>query len=119
VRRRHARLLGYVYAASGRRAEALRVAGTLRAQWAADAGDPGRAYSLAFALAQVHVGLGERERALDWLERGMDTGVFMLYVGIEPTFRPLQGSHASARCWGGSGWAAEASRRRRPLHGAR
>jgi hypothetical protein len=58
----------------------------LTAKWRARP-DPG----LALGLAQIHVGLGERERALEWLERGADAGAYMLYLGVDPTFRPLYG----------------------------
>ncbi|MFN2397460.1 MAG: hypothetical protein ABR543_02265 [Gemmatimonadaceae bacterium] len=33
--------------------------------------------------------MGEREQALDWLERAVETGAFILYLGIDPTFRSL------------------------------
>ncbi|HZF67534.1 MAG TPA: protein kinase [Gemmatirosa sp.] len=79
-------LLAHVHALLGRREEALRGAAALTAKWRARP-DPG----LAMGLAQIHVGLGERERALEWLERGADAGAYMLYLGIDPTFRPLHG----------------------------
>jgi predicted Zn-dependent protease len=79
-------LLAHVHALLGRREEALRGAAVLTAKWRARP-DPG----LALGLAQIHVGLGERERALEWLERGADAGAYMLYLGVDPTFRPLYG----------------------------
>ncbi|MFL5618301.1 MAG: protein kinase domain-containing protein [Gemmatimonadaceae bacterium] len=78
-------LLGYVYALSGRRTDALRILDTLTAQWRRNQGAPGHAYG----IAQVHVALGERERAIDWLEREEKVGGEILYAGIDPIFRSL------------------------------
>ena len=83
-------LLGYVYAATGRRSEALRILDTLTAHWRAQHGAPG----LAYGIAQVYVGLGAPESALRWLEREAETGDSMLYTGIDPIFRSL---HAEPR----------------------
>ena len=83
-------LLGYVYAVTGRRVEALHIVDTLSARWKGGNERSG----IAFGIAQVHAGLGEREHALDWLERGVETGAFMLYLGIDPTLRSL---HAEPR----------------------
>jgi tetratricopeptide (TPR) repeat protein len=78
--------LGYVYAVTGRRALARRVADSLAASWQEDAPDP----SLAMELAEIHVGLGEHDRALAWLERGTASGAYMLYLGLDPLLRPLR-----------------------------
>jgi TolB-like protein/Tfp pilus assembly protein PilF len=80
-------LLGYVYAVSGRRAQARHIADSLAAQWNAGGTGPGRATD----IAQIHAGLGDRERALDWLEREHEAGSLMLYMGINPAFRDLHG----------------------------
>ena len=45
-------------------------------------------------VAQVYVALGDQTRALDWLERGVGTDPYLVYLGIDPTFRPL---HAEPR----------------------
>ena len=52
------------------------------------------AWGLAYGIAQVYAGLGERDRALEWLEREAGTGDAMLYTAIEPIFRTL---HAEPR----------------------
>ena len=83
-------LLGYIHAVRGERAEALRVVDTLKALW--EKGGTGRGF--AGGIAQVYAGLGERERALHWLERGGEHPATMIYVGIDPTFRSL---HAEPR----------------------
>jgi TolB-like protein/tetratricopeptide (TPR) repeat protein len=76
--------LGYVYAATGRRAQAIQVLDTLRAAFR-DTKDVQRA----FDIAEVYAGLGERAEALTWLERAVDAHALMLYLGIEPAFRSL------------------------------
>lgn len=80
-------LLGYVYARSGRRAEALRIVDTLRAQWMVEK----RGSAIPYLAAQVLAGLGERARALYWLEQGVEQDTHMLYAytAIAPTFRLL------------------------------
>ena len=83
-------LLGHVYAVTGRRAEAEQIADALRARW--ERGD--RDTGVAYGIVQIYAGLGDRMRALDWLERGVESGAFMLYAGIDPTLRPL---HAEPR----------------------
>jgi serine/threonine-protein kinase len=83
-------LLGHVYAVTGRRAEAEQIANALRARW--NQGD--RDAGVAFGIAQIYAGLGDRMRALEWLERGVESGAFMLYAGIDPILRPL---HAEPR----------------------
>ena len=77
-------ILGYVYARSGRRVEALTIVDTLTARWQHENG------GLATAIAQVYVGLGDRRRALDWLERAVGTEMYPVYLGIDPTFRSLR-----------------------------
>jgi TolB-like protein/tRNA A-37 threonylcarbamoyl transferase component Bud32/Tfp pilus assembly protein PilF len=83
-------LLGYVYAAAGKRAPARRILDSLTAQWELRRTKIGRADD----IAQIYAGLGDRQRALDWLERSANEGSFMLYTGINPIFRTL---HAEPR----------------------
>jgi serine/threonine-protein kinase len=78
--------LGYVYALAGRRTEARRILEELESQWKPRTGGAGDVV----AIATIHAALGERSRALDWLERGTGTGAFMAYVGIDPAFRSLR-----------------------------
>jgi len=78
-------LLGYVYAASGRRAEAHRILDAVTAQWRVEHEAP----NFAYGIAQIYVGLGERERAITWLERAGTTELVMRNTGIDPIFRSL------------------------------
>ena len=54
--------LGYAYAASGNRVEAEKIVGELKLLW------PGHAHA-ALDLAAVFSGLGDKEKALYWLEK--------------------------------------------------
>ena len=82
-------LLGYIYARSGRRAQASSIVDSLQRQWReaqARPTDP----DIAVGIAQVYVGLGEEDRALDWLERSVGREMFAVYLDIDPTFRSLR-----------------------------
>ncbi len=83
--------VGYIYAVSGRKDEALEIIKWLEARWRAEQTTESRfnESGLAFAIAQVYAGLGNQEQVLDWLERGVETGSFMLYLGIDPTLHSL------------------------------
>ncbi|HKP16474.1 MAG TPA: protein kinase [Gemmatimonadaceae bacterium] len=86
-------LLGYIHAKSGRRTQALSIVDSLQRQWQETKSRPTDP-DIAIGIAQVYVGLGERERALDWLERCVGREFFAVYLGIDPTFRSL---HAEPR----------------------
>ena len=82
-------LLGYLHARSGSREQARRIADSLTAEWYEREGRQALP-DLALGIAQVHAGLDERTRALDWLERSLGTDTYLLYLGIDPTFRSLR-----------------------------
>jgi tetratricopeptide (TPR) repeat protein len=86
-------ILGYYYAKSNRRMEALKLVDTLTAKWQARNGEPGLS-DVAISIAQIYAGLGDPGRALDWLERAVGTDMYVAYLGIDPTFRSL---HAEPR----------------------
>ncbi len=76
--------LGYVQARVGRRDEARRVLQRL-ADTAKDR------YVPALAFATVHLGLGEDDRALDWLEKAYDERFNRLaYLRREAIWQPLR-----------------------------
>jgi tetratricopeptide (TPR) repeat protein len=83
-------MLGYIHARAGRRMQALSIVDSLEQRWH---GMKGRATipDVAINIARVYVGLGERELALDWLERSVGREMYALYLGVEPTFDPLRG----------------------------
>jgi len=86
-------LLGYIHARSGNRAQALAIVDSLEARWRATQDRPTDP-DLAIGIAQVYAGLGERARALDWLERSVGREMYAVYLDIDPTFRSL---HAEPR----------------------
>jgi tetratricopeptide (TPR) repeat protein len=76
--------LAYVDAATGRRAEALAVLEQLtrRAE---------RAYVSPVRLAQIHLGLGDEARALDWLARGLERrAAEAVWLGVHPVYQALR-----------------------------
>ena len=86
-------LLGYVYAKSGRREQALKLVDTLTARWRERNGELGVS-DVATGIAQIYAGLGDSGRALEWLERAIGTDMYVGYLAIDPTFRSL---HAEPR----------------------
>jgi tetratricopeptide (TPR) repeat protein len=80
-------LLGYAHGIRGNRSEALRNVDTLMGRWKARGGESGAATG----IAAIYAALGETESALEWLERGLEGGDFMLYTGIDPALKSLRG----------------------------
>ena len=72
--------LGYVYAVTGKRIEALSIAKDLEEKYA-------RRESNGMYVAAVYAGLGEKDKAFDWLERGFqakgDLGVIRGQIPFE------------------------------------
>jgi serine/threonine-protein kinase len=76
--------LGNVRARLGQRDEARKILQQL-------AEDAKHRYTPALAFAMVHVGLGENDRALDWLEKAYEERFNRLaYLRREPTWDPLR-----------------------------
>ena len=80
--------LGYIYARTGRRKQALQVLDTLATELR-NAKDKISIVNRSQDIAIVHVGLGHRDEAMTWLERAASERVEMLYLGIDPLFRSL------------------------------
>jgi adenylate cyclase len=77
-------LLGYAHAVAGREAEARRILAELRTR--RDAGE----YVAPTAFATIHIGLGEKDRALDWLERHEADRGARIFLKVDPIFDPLR-----------------------------
>jgi serine/threonine-protein kinase len=76
--------LGYIYAIAGRRADAERILAGLNER-------SRREYVPSYSRAFIHVGLGENEQALTWLERGYDQRDFGLRdMKVDPALDPLR-----------------------------
>ena len=79
--------LGYVYAVSGKRAEALELLEALKPEGATNGESR---INNSRSIAEIYAGLGEREQALTWLERRVDHGQGF-YLAIHPGLRSLHG----------------------------
>jgi len=76
--------LGYAYAKSGRREDALRVLDELQRS-------PGQRRASAFHLALVNIGLGENDRAIELLENAYNEHAERLvWIRADPRFDPLR-----------------------------
>jgi DNA-binding winged helix-turn-helix (wHTH) protein/TolB-like protein/Flp pilus assembly protein TadD len=72
--------LGYTYALSGRRAEAIKLVKELE-------GLSKRRYVSPFYVARIYAGLGEKDRMFQWLNKGYeDRSDHLLVLGVDPTF---------------------------------
>src|SRR4051794_26389493 len=77
-------LRGYLFAKLGRTDEALQVLNTLETI----AHDR---YVPPYAMAQIHLGLGRWDDALDWLERAYEArDVHLILVPVDPKWNPLR-----------------------------
>ncbi|HJU42890.1 MAG TPA: protein kinase [Vicinamibacterales bacterium] len=77
--------LGYVYARAGRSNDAQKVIRELTERSA-------REYVTPYALAVVHAGLGQNDRALEWLQRaGEERSPRLVFLSVEPMFDGLRG----------------------------
>ncbi len=78
-------VLGYTLALSGQRAKA----GELLDELVAEAK---RGYVSPVVFALLHTGLGERDRALDWIERAFEERRgWLVYLRVNAVFDPLRG----------------------------
>jgi eukaryotic-like serine/threonine-protein kinase len=74
-------IAGFVYARAGRRDRALAAARALES----------RSYVPAEGLTAIYAGLGDIEKALTWLERGVDTrAVSLCFLAREPMYDALR-----------------------------
>ena len=45
---------------------------------------------LPYGLALLYVTLGDHERAIDWIEQGLDSGGGPWFLAVNPSFEPLR-----------------------------
>ncbi|MDQ5846165.1 MAG: tetratricopeptide repeat protein, partial [Acidobacteriota bacterium] len=77
-------VLAYAYATSGRKAEATKIANELAAIGK-------QQYVSPFDLAILYTGLGEKERAIEQLNKAFeDRAGWIMYLKVEPLFDPLR-----------------------------
>jgi DNA-binding winged helix-turn-helix (wHTH) protein/TolB-like protein/Tfp pilus assembly protein PilF len=76
--------LGHAYAASGERAKAREIINKLKQQ-------SKRRYISPFDIAIIYVGLGEKARAFEWLERAYDDrSLWMVFLNVDPRLENLR-----------------------------
>ena len=76
--------LGYAYARAGNRNEALRILHQLKVI-------SGKKYVASHDVAAIYVGLGEKSKAIAWLNKGYDEHSYtVLQLGVEPEFDSLR-----------------------------
>jgi hypothetical protein len=74
---------GIVYAAQGKRAEALQVIKELEDM-------SGASLSEAHWIAKTYAALNEKEMAFSWLDRGLATGAIGVFYKDEPVWDPIR-----------------------------
>jgi TolB-like protein/Tfp pilus assembly protein PilF len=76
--------LGHAYAVSGRRDEALKILGELKLL-------AKRQYVSPYGMAILHVGLGEKDQAFEWLEKSRaERERWMVTLKVAPVLDPLR-----------------------------
>jgi len=75
--------LGYVEARAGNPVAARQARKELMALW-------GKGLAVASDLALIHVGLGETDEALHWLEKADEERASLNELGVDPRFDPLR-----------------------------
>jgi TolB-like protein/Flp pilus assembly protein TadD len=79
--------LAYAYALRGEREKALQLLGQLEDSERRN----GRVF--AYAVAMVHLRLGQTEQAIDWLERSyLDKELPIFFIKVNPQLEPLRGN---------------------------
>jgi tetratricopeptide (TPR) repeat protein len=77
-------MLGHVYGRAGRRADAERIVSSLVDQYRRGRGQ-------AYAVALVHAGLGDRDRAFDWLDKAFeDRSEYVITLQVDAMLDPLR-----------------------------
>jgi tetratricopeptide (TPR) repeat protein len=74
---------GMIYAAQGKRAEALQVIKDLK-------GISGASLSQAHLISKIYATLNEKEMALSWLERGLATGAIGVFYKDDPVWDAIR-----------------------------
>lgn len=75
---------GYLYGLSGRKEESLRVLSQLEEM-------SSEMYVPENGRAVIYVGLGNNEKAIEWLQKAYEQRCFLTWLKVEPIFDPLHG----------------------------
>jgi len=75
----------YIHAKAGERDRAIEILSELERPL-------GQAEALSVQIAQVYVGLDDKEQTLAWLEKACDaSSVWLIWLVVDPAFNPLRG----------------------------
>lgn len=74
---------GYVYAVSGKRDKAKRVLGQLDEL-------SEETYTPEYGRAVIYTGLGDKDKAMEWLEKAYNQRCFLTWLKVDPIFDPLR-----------------------------
>ena len=78
--------LGFVYAQSGRKAEAISILNELKGRSTTNQ------YLSPFQIALIYAGLGENDQAMEWLQTATrERDPFLMYIRVDPNFDSLRG----------------------------
>ena len=76
--------LGYGYALSGNREEALRIRTMLIER-------SKQRYVPSYLIALVHAGLNDKDGAFEWMEKAYaERSMYLVYLAVEPALDPLR-----------------------------
>src|SRR5438445_9352151 len=75
--------LGYIYARAGRKEDAMKVLEDLDRTSADE-------YVPAYGRVVIHAALGDKEKALAWLEKAYEERSFLVYLKVDPAFDALR-----------------------------
>jgi Flp pilus assembly protein TadD len=77
-------LLGYAHGLAGNRSEAQKILDKLTLL-------PNQQYMSPFSIAEIYTGLGEKDRAFEWLEKAYEDRTWLLRIlKVEPIFDPIR-----------------------------
>ena len=72
-----------------------------------------RMYISAFVIALIYAGLGETDRALEWLEKACEErSLLIVYLDVDPAFDNLRTSRGFWKCASASAWEQLTDRQR-------
>jgi tetratricopeptide (TPR) repeat protein len=76
--------VAYVYAKAGERHKAFQILSDLQRL-------SGQEYEPAFHIAQIYLGLGDKEQSFAWLNKACDErSVWLIWIGVDPKFDSLR-----------------------------
>jgi serine/threonine-protein kinase len=77
--------LGFIYGQSGRKAEAISILNELAERPTTNE------YLSPFQIALIYIGLGENDKAIEWLQTAKrDRDPFLMYIRVDPNFDSLR-----------------------------